>query len=64
MNKSLKNILDTMTGADGGIKFVKFKMLVEDMENRINNGDKQADQILDIMDKFSKLIDFSCENMK
>lgn len=53
----LDKIMDTFSGADGGVSFLKFKMLIEGLDTQAQNGDRKADMILDIMRDFSKLID-------
>ena len=55
--KAFDNILDTMTGMDGGVSFVKFKCLVEQMDDMANNGNKPAEEIILLVKRFSKLID-------
>jgi hypothetical protein len=55
--KAFKLILDTMTGADGGGNFVRYKALLEDLDNRAVNGDDIAEQIITtIVIPFSRLI--------
>ncbi len=55
----LNNIVDTFTGADGGIKFVNFQSLIRSMDVKAANGDEKAKDIISIMTTFSKLIDVS-----
>lgn len=56
---AMKNILDTMTGADGGIAFAKLKAFVEDFANRAMSGDKDAQQVIDVVIRFSNLINYA-----
>ncbi len=51
------NILDTITGADGGVRFVYFKSLIEEMDKRAEAGDADAQKLIDVMMRFSRLID-------
>ena len=51
--EAFRNILDTFTGADGGVKFIKFRAHLEDIEKR---NDVDSKKVLKIMTDFSKLI--------
>lgn len=51
-----KNIVDTFSGVDGGIKFVKLRVLLESLEKQIDS-DAAAKDIIKIMSQFSRLID-------
>ncbi len=53
-NEALDNIMDTFAGADGGIRFIKFKFGMEHFEKE---GSEASELIMDVMIKFSKLID-------
>jgi hypothetical protein len=46
--------MDCFTGADGGVSFVNLRILLEGMENEDT---QTANAVLDIMRKFSRLID-------
>ena len=54
---ALDNILDTMSGGDGGVRFVYFKAFIEEFDKRAENGDKDAQSVVDVMVRFSRLID-------
>lgn len=54
---ALFNILDTMTGADGGVRFIYLRNLVEEMDRRAEGGDNDAKSIIDVVMRFSRLID-------
>ncbi len=56
---AFQNILDTMTGADGGVRFLYFKVLIEEMDKRASEGDADAQTLIDVMIRFSRLIDVS-----
>lgn len=51
-----KNIVYTFFGADGGIKFIKLRILLESLEKQIDS-DIVAKGIVEVMSKFSRLID-------
>ncbi len=53
----LQKILHTFSGEDGGEKFVKLCSLVNEMSDRESNGDKAASGVLDVVRRFSRLID-------
>lgn len=57
MSPEMRNILDTFTGADGGVRFVKLKCFVEALEQQASNGDAASKELLQIVNRFSKLID-------
>lgn len=54
--KALDNILDCFGGADGGASFVRLKWFLEDLDER-QETDPVAEQILEVMFRFSRLID-------
>jgi len=60
-DQEFNNILDTFGGADGGVSFVRLQSFLKDIENRWLDGDKDSGLILDIMSRFSKLIDIANE---
>ena len=53
------NILSTMSGADGGMRFMNLRVLLDDMDSR--EGDLTAQSVVDIMRRFSRLIDVANE---
>lgn len=59
---ALQNILDTFSGADGGVAFVQLRGLIEDMCERESNGDKDATEVINIMMRFNNLINFAKNN--
>jgi len=56
---ALQNILDTMTGADGGLRFLRVKAFLEDFDNRASKGDDDAQKIVDVAIHFSRIIDIA-----
>lgn len=48
-------ILDTFTGADGGVSFTKFRALIEDMERRQQTGDEAAGKVVEVVHQFARL---------
>lgn len=59
--QSFDNILDTFSGADGGGRFVMFKSMLEALSNQADEGDKAAGQLMEIVVRFSRLIDISTD---
>jgi hypothetical protein len=51
------NILDTMSGADGGTRLVMFRGLLEEMDRRAASGDQSAERIILLVEQFSRLLD-------
>lgn len=57
-------ILDTFSGSDGGIRFVKFKCMLTSLEKQADLGDESAKKILEVMIHFSRLINVTNEVSK
>ena len=53
------NILDCMTGADGGGRFIKFKAFVAGLDEKAEAGDEPAKEIVSMVHRVSKLIDLA-----
>ncbi len=51
------DILDTMTGADGGIRFASYMMLMRTLDDQAAAGDVASEALLEVMFRFKKLID-------
>jgi len=52
-----RNILDCMTGADGGVKYMKYLNAMRQLSKRADNGDDAARQIVVMVERFSMLLD-------
>ena len=59
--EALDNILDCLTGADGGVSFVKVKTALEETDKRASDGDKAAEEVMMVMVRFSRLIKAFCK---
>lgn len=57
LNDDFQTILDTFSGADGGISFVKLRVLLEEIERKSISGDVYAEEILKVVKRFRRLID-------
>jgi len=55
--ESFMKILDCMTGADGGVAFVKFRFLIEDFDRLALNGNEHAKRALESLKTVSRMID-------
>lgn len=65
IQKHFDNILDTFGGADGGSRFCHLKFFLEELDRRVvMDGDVNAGRIIELMVKFSKLIDISQTQIK
>lgn len=65
IQKHFDNILDTFTGSDGGVRFCHFKFFLEELDRRIvEEGDIDAERIIELMVRFSKFIDISQTQIK
>lgn len=57
------NILDCMSGADGGIAFMKTKILIEQLEKVEEDGNIEAEKALSAISQFSKFITYATNNI-
>jgi len=56
--KHFMNILDTFTGADGGVRFTNFRFLVEDLCDLEN---EECKLLISLIHQFSRLINAAQE---
>lgn len=59
--KAFQEITDTFSGTDGGVRFVRFRIFLENLERQSLNYDPAADEILDIVKRFDRLIQIANE---
>lgn len=64
MNKDLLDILNCMTGADGGSSFIRLKVFIEEMETRESTGDDEAKQLMGVVRRFNNLIKYANKELK
>ena len=57
VKRDLENIMDCFSGADGGIKFARAKFALEEFEAQAKDGDKSSEILLEIVGRFSRLLD-------
>ena len=57
VKEACDNILSTFGGEDGGISFTNFYRLVEQMDEKYQNGDEAAKKLLDVIIQFNKFIE-------
>jgi len=57
--QAFQQILDTFSGADGGISFVLLKTLVEELDQRAESGDQAAQRIVEVVYQFARLINLA-----
>lgn len=55
--EAFMNILDCIACTDGGPRLVKFKQFIEMYSEQAGQGDEGSQGLMDIMIKFSRLID-------
>lgn len=55
--QAFDNIVDSITCADGGARFIKFTTLIKELDKRAEMGDESAKQIIGTVMMFSRLID-------
>jgi len=56
---AFNNILETFGGADGGGRFTRLMWFLVDLDVQASNGDKDAEEILKVVIRMSKLIDIA-----
>jgi hypothetical protein len=52
-------ILDCMTGADGGVSFVMLQNFLNALDAQAESGDAKAEEIVNIMRRFAKMIRYA-----
>lgn len=57
--KALDNITDCMAGDDGCIRYIKLMSFLNHFDKLAKEGDAGAKQILDVMHRFSRLINIA-----
>lgn len=59
IRNTLIRILDTFSGTDGGIRFIKLRLFLEALERDAKAGDADAERILEIVRRFERLMDIA-----
>ena len=54
---AIDRILDTFAGVGGGANYVKFMALVYAVDKQAAEGDTQAEEVVKVITRFSKLIE-------
>jgi len=57
VREELQNILDCMTGVDGGISFMELRVALDRYEEEATDGNEASAEVLKIVARFSRLID-------
>jgi hypothetical protein len=60
--KTLLNLTDVFTGADGGVDFVKVREFIYEMARRADLGDADALKVLGVMYSFERLVELGKES--
>lgn len=55
--QAVNAIIDTMSGADGGVSFLKFKFFVENLATLADEGDETVIPPLEVLLRFQRLIE-------
>ncbi len=53
----LDYLTDVFSGADGGVSFVRFRMFMEEMGRRADDGDVAAARVVRIAEQFKRLVE-------
>lgn len=53
----LQNVLDMATGADGGADYWSLRLLLDQLDIQADQGDKAAVELIQVVARFSRLID-------
>jgi hypothetical protein len=56
---TVDKIMDVFTGADGGVDFSKFCLFINAMDERAVKGDKAAQQVLEQLRRFHRLVNIA-----
>ena len=59
VQKDFDEILNVMTGTDGGVAFVKLRVFLDSFDERAANGDEDAAQIVLIMRRFANIVRYA-----
>jgi hypothetical protein len=57
--KAVRTALDCFSGADGGVTFMLFRILIENLDAKAAAGDAAAQQLIDLIYRYAKLIDYA-----
>jgi hypothetical protein len=61
MKTKIDAVLDIMGGADGGVGFIKLRAYIEQFEQQSAEGNKMAEEILLVVQRFNKLCSLCLE---
>ena len=50
-----QTIMDVMACKDGGERFINLRLLIEKLDQMAADGDKDAEEVMNIMKRFSRL---------
>lgn len=64
IEKELRLMVDLFSGGDGAVGYVQLRTFLDVMAERADNGDKAAVDVLDVVYRFNKLIDYAMSNVK
>lgn len=56
LKAAIDDIMDVMAGADGGVGFSRFCMLINSLDEKSKRGDKAAQQVLEQVRRFHRLV--------
>jgi hypothetical protein len=59
---TVDDIMDVFAGADGGVTFVQFCVFINRMDEMAKKGDKQAQQVLEDIRRFRRLLNIIAKN--
>lgn len=57
IREELQNILDCMTGVDGGVSFIELRVALDRYEEEAADGNEASAEVLNMVRRFSKMID-------
>lgn len=59
LDRALDSIINCFAGGDAGMSFVKFRILLKELDAKAQDGDAAAKQLLRTVFHMQKLIDFA-----
>jgi hypothetical protein len=61
MQKTISDITDVFAGGDGALNYMRFRWMMESLEEQSNKGDEYAKGCCEIVYGFKRLLDYANE---
>ncbi len=60
---AIHNIVDTMNGSDGGVKYTNFLSMIDIVDKQACDGDHASTELIAVVERFSRLLDASSHSV-